>query len=467
MNKILLTTVIILAHLLGRTEAQTFPEKLSEQFQQELERQLEVLELAGVSAAIIIPEHGIWKGACGVSEPSNTIEMETEMLFWTGCIDMMFTSTVILQLVEEGKLDLEDSLYKWLPTYPNIDSTITIQRLLNHTNGLYRWHFNHTNTAHDSVKADLFRYWDLEEFLLTFIVDHPAYSPPGYWNYQETDYVLLNMIIEKITGTDPYIQYQERIGQVLDLKQTYFNWSDTISAEFAQPHHEEWLDFYKMAAWSIGGRRIMSTPADLATFAQYLFEGQLLSPTSLAAMKNFINIEYIVDPVDGYGLGLCRYKLYDPDPKELWGHWGFDPGFSSTVLYWPEKKISIAFFFNNWGFIDQTSDMAEALFGEVVDYLSALEPEISRHPTVFSLSQNYPNPFNPYTVIKWQLASACDVELSVYNQTGEKVKTLVSRRMNAGNHNYKFDGTHFASGIYYYRLSAGDFREVKKMILLK
>ena len=88
-------------------------------------------------------------------------------------------------------------------------------------------------------------------------------------------------------------------------------------------------------------------------------------------------------------------------------------------------------------------------------------------PDKFELKQNYPNPFNPETVISWQLAVGSHVELSVYDLLGKKVATLVSKRMAAGNHTYTFDGKNLASGIYYYQLLAGNFREVKKMILLR
>jgi TolB-like protein len=86
---------------------------------------------------------------------------------------------------------------------------------------------------------------------------------------------------------------------------------------------------------------------------------------------------------------------------------------------------------------------------------------------IFHLYQNYPNPFNPLTAISWQLAVDSHVELSVYNVLGEKVATLVSKKMNPGNHSYIFGAENLASGIYYYQLVAGDYREVKKMILLR
>jgi len=88
-------------------------------------------------------------------------------------------------------------------------------------------------------------------------------------------------------------------------------------------------------------------------------------------------------------------------------------------------------------------------------------------PENFYLYQNYPNPFNPSTTIEFTLPKSEFVELKVYNILGKEVSTLVSNKLNQGNHTYTFDGKNLASGIYYYHLTAGDFREVKKMILLR
>jgi predicted GH43/DUF377 family glycosyl hydrolase len=85
----------------------------------------------------------------------------------------------------------------------------------------------------------------------------------------------------------------------------------------------------------------------------------------------------------------------------------------------------------------------------------------------FALNQNYPNPFNPSTTIKFTLPKSEYVELKVYNILGKEVATLVSIKLNQGNHTYQFDGKNLASGIYYYQLVAGEYREVKKMILIK
>ncbi len=88
-------------------------------------------------------------------------------------------------------------------------------------------------------------------------------------------------------------------------------------------------------------------------------------------------------------------------------------------------------------------------------------------PEVFQLHQNYPNPFNPTTVISYQLAAASQVELSVYNLLGQKIITLLNSYQLAGYHEVKLDASQLASGIYLYRIQAGEFNQVEKMILLK
>jgi len=88
-------------------------------------------------------------------------------------------------------------------------------------------------------------------------------------------------------------------------------------------------------------------------------------------------------------------------------------------------------------------------------------------PEQFSLSQNFPNPFNPVTVISYSLPSAADVRLDIYNVVGQKVASPASGRKKAGTYSVTWDATEFASGVYFYRLTAGDYTETKRMLLLK
>ncbi len=88
-------------------------------------------------------------------------------------------------------------------------------------------------------------------------------------------------------------------------------------------------------------------------------------------------------------------------------------------------------------------------------------------PGVYKLYQNHPNPFNPVTIISWQLGSASEVELSVYNLRGQKVAFLVSEKLPAGHHQVEWDASNFASGMYYYKIDAGEFQQIKKMVLIR
>jgi hypothetical protein len=88
-------------------------------------------------------------------------------------------------------------------------------------------------------------------------------------------------------------------------------------------------------------------------------------------------------------------------------------------------------------------------------------------PDQFALYQNYPNPFNPVTMINYQLPMTNEVNLSIYNLLGQRVATLVNERKRAGHHKVEWDASGYSSGIYYYQLIAGEFQDVKKMILIK
>jgi len=88
-------------------------------------------------------------------------------------------------------------------------------------------------------------------------------------------------------------------------------------------------------------------------------------------------------------------------------------------------------------------------------------------PKGFALSQNYPNPFNPSTIINYELPITNYVELSIYNLLGQRVAILVNEQKRAGYHQVEWEASGFASGIYYYRIEAGEFQDVKKMILIK
>ncbi|MCF8266792.1 MAG: T9SS type A sorting domain-containing protein [Ignavibacteriales bacterium] len=100
-------------------------------------------------------------------------------------------------------------------------------------------------------------------------------------------------------------------------------------------------------------------------------------------------------------------------------------------------------------------------------YSDIISVESGKTPSDFSLHQNYPNPFNPATKISFNLPQASDVSLKVYDILGNQAAVLVNRFLDAGSYSYEFDGAGLSSGIYFYRIKAGNFNSVKKMVLLR
>ncbi|MBN1999663.1 T9SS type A sorting domain-containing protein [candidate division KSB1 bacterium] len=105
-------------------------------------------------------------------------------------------------------------------------------------------------------------------------------------------------------------------------------------------------------------------------------------------------------------------------------------------------------------------------YGGRLNYSDVIEVEVQA-PTRFELSQNFPNPFNPKTDIVFRLKKDIKVNITVYDILGRRVATIVDRDMTAGSHRITFNGAELPSGTYFCRMTAGDFREVKKMLLLK
>ena len=100
------------------------------------------------------------------------------------------------------------------------------------------------------------------------------------------------------------------------------------------------------------------------------------------------------------------------------------------------------------------------------DIITSVEDDLTM-PATFKLEQNYPNPFNPTTIIRFGVPERSNVVLKIYDILGSEVATLVNENLSAGSYKFNFDALNLASGVYLYELKAGNFREIKKMNLLK
>jgi hypothetical protein len=105
-------------------------------------------------------------------------------------------------------------------------------------------------------------------------------------------------------------------------------------------------------------------------------------------------------------------------------------------------------------------------FNGTFAYSDEVNAEVTS-PVQFELSQNYPNPFNPSTTIKFSIPQSSNVTLRIFNTLGQEVSILINQNMESGVHTINFDASELNSGIYFYRLDAGQFTEVRKMTLIK
>jgi len=327
---------------------------LAEKLQIALDLTLGSSNGVGLSAAVIMPDGETWSGVSGVSHGNTKITRE--MRFSAGSIEKMFAATTIMQLVQEGRLTLEDPLYKWLPAYPYVDTTITIRQLLNHTSGLY--HYINNRDFWDAWFEEPSKFWTLEGIVLTF--NREPYFPRGTgWHYSQTGYNLLRMIIRKITGSEISTVNRDRFFVPSGLTNTFTSMGETLPGNIAHGWYDtdkdlEYEDFFSMQrtpfASGIGGE-VWSTPEDLARWARALFHDKnVVSQASLDEMLAFhspcTGEEFFCA---GYGLGVGKFNPELIYGLEAYGHGGHGPGYAAACIYLPAYKVCIGIMDNTDG----------------------------------------------------------------------------------------------------------------------
>jgi len=369
--------IILLSMLFSSCSKDSAPEPveeptLAEQLQKVLDDGLESFHGIGVSAAVIMPDGEKWVGVSGVSHGLTSIS--PDMPFCTGSIAKNFTAAALLKLVEESQLALDDSLHKWLPFYPNVDSTITIRQLLNHTSGL--------NDIADNpdfwqeIFRDPSRKWTPAELVHTFN-NEPVFPKGTGWNYSSTGYALLRMIIQDITGSELSAVYRDRFFIPWDLTNTFASMGEALPAGTAHGWYDldsdgDYDDFFPWPRTAFASGicgEIFSTAEDLAKWAQAMYHDKsVLSQASLDQMLSFISPctgeEFMCA---GYGLGAIRFNPDLVNGLEAIGHSGNAPGYAAASIYLPDYQVCI-------GIVDNTEEgnamyCINDLLSVITDYL--------------------------------------------------------------------------------------------------
>ncbi len=246
-----------------------------------------------------------------------------------------FTAVVVLQLVAEGKVELDAPVEKYLPGLvrgEGIDANvITIRQLLQHTSGLPNYTEHLGLERFEQIRHRYFPARDLLDAALA----HPAKFAPGTrWEYSNTGYLLAGMVIERVTGRPLHEQITERVIKRAGLRKTYW---PQVGDQGIQGRHPQGyaiadnatgkvVDATEMdPSWGGAAGQLISTHGDLAEFFRALLDGELLPALQLAEMRKTVPAE--IWPGARYGLGLVSTPL--TCGGEYWGHGGDIHGFET------------------------------------------------------------------------------------------------------------------------------------------
>jgi D-alanyl-D-alanine carboxypeptidase len=305
----------------------------------------------GGTAGIALPDGSLIGLAVGVSDRTAGTPMKPTDRLLLGSVGKTYASAVALQLVQEGKIGLDDPISRWFgrePWFPRLPNAprVTVRHLMTHTSGLVRYELNPKFTADLTANPD--KVWTGEDRLAYLFDAAPPFAPGEGWEYSDTNYIVLGMIIERAGGAPYYEQLRTRILAPLGLQDTVPADSRTVPglvqgyAGTGNPFGgaDAMITNGRFAVnpqfeWTGGGLAV--TAQDLAKWAKLLYEGRVLDPSMMKALLE--GVPSRLGPETKYGLGV----IIRPTAHGVtYGHSGYMPGYQTEVMYFPELKAAIA-----------------------------------------------------------------------------------------------------------------------------
>ncbi len=329
-------------------------DKLSAALQSNLDELTALDGLPGATLGVVLSDGGTIHLASGFADMEKKIKMTPGDRMFSGSIGKTYVVPLILQLHAEGKLSLDDlakkyfSADEWFAQLPNSQS-VTIRMLLNHTSGIPEYVAQ--PALWEKVKKSPDMTWSPRE-RLSYIFGQPPLHPAGSaWSYADTNYIILGMIIEKITGNTYYHELQQKILGPYGLKHTtpanqrklkglipgYSQLGEPFDMAGKVVGDDGRYFFNPQLEWTGGG--LITTALELAQWAKKLYGGDVLPPAAMEQMLTGVETGENFT----YGLGVF---IWHSDFGVLYGHSGFVPGYHSVMVYVPKYKLAVALQFN-------------------------------------------------------------------------------------------------------------------------
>jgi len=306
----------------------------------------------GVSAAVSFPDGSVLSLTAGEADTLRHLPMTPDGRMLQGSVGKTYFAALAMRLVGEGRLDLEALVAEylghldWYHRVPNAGG-ITVRHLMTHTSGVMRYEFKDAFTADLTAQPD--KRWRPEDLLSYVLDEEPSFEPGEGWEYSDTNFILLGMIMEEITGQPCYDLIQEQILDPLGLDHTVPSDSRSIPGliqGYAGPDNpfggtdEVILSDGRFVInpqfeWAGGG--FASTPSDLARWARALYTGRAFDPSLLPLMLDGVPAR--LGPGSRYGLGVILNQT-PAGPSQ--GHSGFFPGYLTEMAYFPDLDVAVA-----------------------------------------------------------------------------------------------------------------------------
>lgn len=333
------------------------PAALDAKFGAELAALRTEFNFPGATAAYVLPDSRVGRTATGLADVEAATPMTVNSRLLPASIGKTFVAATALALVQEGALQLDEPVSKWLgdkPWFPRLPnaSSITLRHLLTHSSGLP----DHVNS--EDFARDVASRWSEPgnpfppESLVAYLLDKPALFKPGQgYSYTDTGYILVGLIIEKATGRKYYDEVTRRFLRPLGLTLTapaagrrlsglasgYMPSDNPLGLPAKTTTAPGVLTYNPVEEWTGGG--LVSNSRDLAVWAKALYEGRAMKGPYLEDLFRAVP-QSADDSNHAYGTGVYIDKttLFGTS----YGHGGWIPGYTSDMRYYKDYRIAVA-----------------------------------------------------------------------------------------------------------------------------
>lgn len=376
---------------------------------------LDASDRAMLSVSIFQNGQEVYARSVAYADLQDSIQATAATVYRMGSISKTYTATMIMQMVESGKISLNTLLSDFFPAIPN-SQQITIEMLLRHRSGIFNF------TSDSNYVHYLHKPHSREDILQIIQSFPPVFEPDSRLEYSNSNYVLLTFILEDLSGTEFSRVLNDQITMPYSLENTYIvseikgNQPHAISYE-RKRNWEESTETHKSIP--LGGGALSSTPTEMNRFFHLLFSNQIVNASSLEKMTT---------PLDRSGLGIFQFPFYE---KISWGHTGGIDGFQAVAIYFPEDGIGVSIMSNA-----AATSLNDVLIGVMSIYLDRPYQMPEFQPFIFLEEEQliqyhgtYSHPQFPLKITVWNeenmlMAQASGQPAFALDAQGDHVFTL-------------------------------------------